>query len=170
MDVEIDDGDPLGAVGRLGVPRSDGCVVEEAEAHRVGDFGMVAGGAGRDKGVANLPAHYFIDGEKRAAGRSQRRLIAARRHRGIWIDRSQTLLWRRDADRFDIVLGMDPGDGRKVGARGEIARQHLVRLALQGALDRAQPVGPLRMALAHLVRQASRVTDDEGSHGITCPA
>ena len=60
---------------------------------------------------------------------------------------------------------MDPGDGVKVGARGEVARQHLIRLALQRALDRAQSVGPLGMALAHLVRQAGRVTDDERGHG-----
>ena len=61
---------------------------------------------------------------------------------------------------------MDPGDGRKVGAWREIARQYLIGLAFQGALDRTQSVGPLGMALAHLVRQAGWVTDDERGHDL----
>ena len=77
-----------------------------------------------------------------------------------------TLFRRRGADRFDIVPGMDAGDRRKVGARGEVARQHLIGLALERALDRAQPIGTLGMALAHLMRQAGRVTDDERSQGV----
>ena len=78
MDVEIDDRHPLGAVRRLGVARGDRGVVEEAEAHRVRGFGVMARRAGCDKGVANLAAHDLIDGEDRAAGRSQRGFVAAR--------------------------------------------------------------------------------------------
>ena len=42
MNVEIDDRDALGAVDRLGMACGDGGVVEEAEAHRRRDFGMMA--------------------------------------------------------------------------------------------------------------------------------
>ena len=63
MHVEIDDRDPFGAVGRLGVARGDGRVVEEAEAHRGRDFGVVPRRARRDEGVANLAADHFVDGE-----------------------------------------------------------------------------------------------------------
>ena len=59
---------------------------------------------------------------------------------------------------------MNSRDGRKVGARGEVARQHLKHFALERPLDRPQPVGALGMALAHLVRQAGGVTDDERGH------
>ncbi len=43
VDVEIDDGDALDAMGRLGVPGGDRRVVEEAEAHRRRRLGVVAG-------------------------------------------------------------------------------------------------------------------------------
>ena len=165
MDVEIHDRDPLGAMRRLGVARGDRGVVEEAEAHRVRDLGVMAWRAGRDEGVANLAAHHLVDGEDRAAGRAQRGFVAAGRHRRVRIDRRQTLLRRRRADRFDVVLRMDARDRGKVGARREIARQHLKRLALERPFDRPQPVGPLGMALAHLVREAGGMRDDERGHG-----
>ena len=59
---------------------------------------------------------------------------------------------------------MNPRDRGEVGARRDVARQHLKRLALKRAFDRAQAVGPLGMAFAHVVRQAGRVTDEERGH------
>ena len=56
---------------------------------------------------------------------------------------------------------MDARDCREVGARRGIARQHLKRLALERALDRAQAVRPLGMTLAHLMREAGGVRNDE---------
>ena len=56
---------------------------------------------------------------------------------------------------------MDAGDRGKVGARRGIARQHLKRLALERAFDRAQAIGPLGMALAHVMREARGMRDDE---------
>ena len=44
----------------------------------------------------------------------------------------------------------------KVGARRGIARQHLKRLALERPFDRTQAVGPLGMALAHVVARGRR--------------
>ena len=161
MDVEIHDRDPLGAVRRLGVARGDGGVIEEAETHRGRDFGVMPGRAGRDKSVASLAAHHLVDGEDRASRGAKRGLERARRHRRVGVDRDQALLRRGRADRIDVILRMDARDRRKVGARRGVARQQLKRLSLERALDRAQAVGPLGMALAHLVREASGVRDEE---------
>ena len=114
-----------------------------------------------DEGVANLAAHHFVDGEDGAAGRTQRGFVGARRHRRVRVDRGQALFRRRRADRFDVVFRMNPRDRGKVGARRGVARQHLKGLALKRAFDRAQAVGPLGMAFAHVVRQAGGVRDDE---------
>jgi len=78
MDVEIDDGDTADAELALRMARADGRVVEEAEAHRPADFGVVAGGAGRDEGVVGAAHHHGLDGGDRAPGRAQHRLQAAR--------------------------------------------------------------------------------------------
>ena len=161
VDVEIHDRDALGAMRFLRVPGGDGGVVEEAEAHRVCDFGVMSGRAGRDKSVANLAAHHLVDREDRASSRAKRGLERARRHGSVRVDRGQALLRRRRADRFDVILRMDARDCREVGARRGIARQHLKRLALERALDRAQAVRPLGMTLAHVMREAGGVRDDE---------
>ena len=125
MDVEIDDRDALGAVDRLRVACGDGGVVEEAEAHRGRDFGVMTRRARGDEGVADLAAHHFVDREDGAAGRAQRGLERAGRHRGVLVDGRQPLLRRRRADRLDIVERMNAFDGGEVGARRGVARQHL---------------------------------------------
>ena len=68
---------------------------------------------------------------------------------------------RRRADRFDIVERMDARDRRNLGARRDVARQHLEDLALQGPLDRAQTVRLFGMSLAHVMRQTRGVGDEE---------
>ena len=170
MDVEIHDRDALGAMRFLRVPGGDGDVVEEAEAHRGRDLGVMAGRAGRDESVANPAAHHLVDREDRASRGAQRGLERARRHRRVRIEGGPALPRRRVADRLDVFLRMDARDRRKVGARRGVARQHLKRLALERALDRTQPIGPLGMALAHLVREAGGVRDDERGPRFSRPA
>ena len=162
VDVEIHDRDALGAVRRLGVPRGDGGVVEEAEAHRGRDLGVMSGRAGRDEGVADLAAHHLVDREDRASRGAKRGLEGARRHGRVLVEGGQAVLRRRRPDRLDVLLRVDARDRGKIGARRGVARQHLKRLALERAFDRAQAVGPLGMALAHVVREAGGVGDDEG--------
>ena len=55
MDVEIDHRGAADAVFALGVARGDRGVVEEAEAHRLADLGMMAGRPHRDERIAMLP-------------------------------------------------------------------------------------------------------------------
>ena len=151
MDVEIHDRDPLGPMRGLGVARGDGRVIEEAEAHRGRDLGVMAGRAGRDESVANLAAHHLVDGEDGAARGAKRGLEGARRHQRVRIEGGPAVLGRSRADRLDVVLRMDARDRCLVGERRGIARQHLKRFALERPFDRTQAVGPLGMALAHVV-------------------
>ena len=161
MDVEIHDRHALGAVRFLRVPSGDGGIVEEAEAHGRRDFGVMSGRPGRDERVANLAAHHLIDREDRAPRGAKRGLVRARRHQCVRIERGEAVLGRRRPDGLDVIVRMDAGDRGEVGARRGVARQHLKRLALKRPFDRAQAVGPLGMALAHIVREARGVRDDE---------
>jgi hypothetical protein len=54
MDVEVDDGDALGAMVRPGVVGCDRGGVEQAEAHGLVALGMVAGRAGGAEHVVEL--------------------------------------------------------------------------------------------------------------------
>ena len=56
---------------------------------------------------------------------------------------------------------MNARDRGIVGARRDVARQRLKRLALERAFDRPHAVGPLGMALAHVVFEAGGVRDEE---------
>ena len=80
MDVEVHDRNALGAMGRLGVTRGNGGVVEKAEAPRHRGFRMVAWRPGGDESVSRPPGHHLVDGENGSAGRSQRGLEGAGRH------------------------------------------------------------------------------------------
>ncbi len=61
MDVEIDDGDPLGAVFALRLAGHDGDGVDEAEAHRRLALGVVAGRAHGAEGVLGLAQRDRIE-------------------------------------------------------------------------------------------------------------
>ena len=61
VDVEIDDGDALGAVLALRVTRRDRHVVEQAKAHRPRGERVMAARAYRHEGVGGLAAHHRID-------------------------------------------------------------------------------------------------------------
>ena len=154
MDVEIHDRDALGAMRFLRVPRGDGRVVEEAEAHRGRDLGVMAGRAGRDESVARPAAHHLVDREDGAARGAKRGIEGPWRHKGVGVERDPAGFWRRLPDRVDINLRMNAGDRGIVGERRFVSREHLKRLALERAFNRAHPVGPLGMALAHVVFEA----------------
>ena len=123
MHVEIDDGRAFGAVAVLRVARRDRGVVEQAEAHRPRRLGVMAGRANGDEGVVRLLVHHLVDRVHGAAGAAQRRLEAARRHRGVGVDVHQALLRRGVADRLDVVHRVGEGDDLERCARRLLARQ-----------------------------------------------
>ena len=161
MHVEIDDGRALGAVLSLRVARGDRGAVEQAEAHRPRRLGVVAGRAHGDEGIVDLAAHHLVDRFHAAADRAQRRLEAARRHRGVGIEPHHAFLGRGVADRLDVIHRMAERDDLGRRHRRLLARQRLELLVLERLLDGAQAVRPLGMADRRLVFEAGGVGEEE---------
>ena len=165
MHVEIDDGRALGAVTLLRVARRDGDIVEQAEAHRPRRLGVMAGRADGDKGIRCLLVHHFVHRQHAAADAAQRRLEAARRHRGVGVELHQAFLGRGVADRLHVFHRMHQRDGLERRARRLDARQRLEALVLKRLLDGTQPVGALGMAERRLVIEAGGMGDEQRGHG-----
>ena len=164
VDIEVDDGDALGAVLALRMARRDRHIVEQAKTHRPRGERMMAARTDRYEGVGGPAAHHRIDRMHRAADGAQRRLEASRRHRGVRVQPNKTLLRGRVAKRGHVVERVNQGDGLEACGRRLLADQRLEGLVGERSLDRAQPVGPLRMAGRSEVEQASRMADEERRH------
>ena len=76
----------------------------------------------------------------------KRRLETARRHRGVGVEMHDALLRRGVAELLDVIHRMAQRDGLERRRRRLDARERLKFFRLERALDRAQPIGPLRMA------------------------
>ena len=147
MDVEIDDRGALGAVLALGVARRDRGVVEQAEAHRPRGLGVVAGRADGDEGVGR-PCRSSPR-RPRAPRRRRARSAASKLPGDIEVSASIcTMPCCGVASRtaVDVVHRMAERDGLESCGRRFDADQRLESVGRQRALDRAQPVRPLRMA------------------------
>ena len=68
-------------------------------------------------------------------------------------------------NRPHVVERMHQRDGVELRSRRLLAHQWLEAVGGQRALDRAQPVGPLRMAGRGEVLQAGGMADEERGHG-----
>ena len=163
--VEIHDRDPLQAVPLLRMARRDRRIVEQAETHRPRGLGMVAGRAHR---------HERIGG---ALCRSPRRPPAWRRRPRAAPPRSCRATWwcRRRAAPAPASASpprsrsRNRADGRARWSRSwragaSIAGEVLELLLLERLLDRAQAIGPLRMAGRRQVVETGRVGDEQGGH------
>lgn len=111
MDIEIDHGDSLQPPRGAGVRGGDRDVVEQAEAHRTGGLGMVAGGTDSDEGVLDSTGKHLVHRQYRAAGSEGSGAGAAMADRRVGI-KLQTVarLRLQGKDRFDIGLRMNARD------------------------------------------------------------
>ena len=166
MHVEIDDGRARDAVFALGVARGDGDVVEEAEAHRLADLGVVAGRAHRDEGVAMLARHHGFGRRDRAADAAHHRFPRARRHRGVAIDIDQSAGRRDVAQLGDVVLVVAERDEVEIALRRLVAHQELEALMRQRLLHRAQAVGPFGVSGRRDVVEAGLVGEEKRTHQV----
>ena len=164
MDVEVDDRGARDAVMVLRIARRDGGIVEQAEAHRPRDLGVMAGRARRDEGIRRLLRHHFVDGVHRAARRAQRRLEAAGRHRGVGVEPHHAFLGRRLADLQDVFHRMAERDGLERRRRRLDAHQRVEFFGRKRARNGAQPVGPLRMAERREMVETGRMGDEQSGH------
>jgi hypothetical protein len=166
MHVEIHDGDALGVVRLLRMARRDRGVVEQAEAHRGRGLGMVARRARRHERVRGPAGHHLVDRERGAAGRAHHGFERAGRHRGVGIDPHHALARRGIAHILDVVHRMRERDRLERRHRRLLAHQPLKLFLLQHALDRAQPIRPLGVALRGEMIQTGGMAEQEGRHAV----
>ena len=171
MDVEVEDGDPLDAVFRLGVAGADGDVVEQAEAAGNVGRGVVAGRTDRGESRPDPAFHHRLDAGHRGAGGAQHGFGAALAHHGVAVDMDMLAGPGPDAeDRLDIVLRMNARQLlHRGGGRGEADQAGKGRV-VEGRQDGAQPVGPLGMVGAGVVLEERRMAHQKGRHGLSSSA
>src|SRR5882672_6825489 len=164
MNVEVDESGAVDAVALLSVARRDGRVVEQTKPHGSRSLSVVTGWTRSDKGVRDAAGHHLVDGVGTAAGRAQRGLEAARRHRGVSVDLNQAAGGRRIVKSGDIVHRMAERDGVEIGRRRVGTDQALELVACKDSLDRSQPIRPFRMARRRQMIEAGRMRYKERRH------
>jgi hypothetical protein len=164
MHVEIDDGDALGAMRRLGVTGGDGDVVDKAEAHRIAHARVMAGRARCDKGRVGFAAHHFVHSGDGAARRTPDGFERRGAHDRIAVERGIGLARLRFFERGEITFRMDALERLYRRARRVDARKKLERFRLEFALNCAQPVRALRMTRAHFMEEAAFMREEKGFH------
>ena len=152
MHVEIDDGDTFGAVHDLGVAGGDGGCVEEAEAHRCGHFGMMAGRSHRHEGVAVAAVHHAVHGMGRATDGMHQGGPGAGAHDGVaMVEGNAAVLGRGLFDRVEIARWMNPGDHLGLAPRRLVAHEGIEARVGHHLMDGAQPFRPFGMARTRIM-------------------
>ena len=119
------------------------------------------GGRVATKALSTRRVDDLVDGEGRPAGRAQRRLEGAGRHRGVGIELDRALARAGALDRLDVVERMDPRQRLDRDARRGVAREKLERFVFERLIDGAQSLRPFGMAFAHVVRGACRMRHEQ---------
>ena len=154
VDIEVDYRHPVNAVCRTGVHGANGHIVEQAEAHRLGRFGMMAGWPDRAKGVGHPAGHHRIDSGAKRAGGAQGSLAGGRTQRGIRIDLADAGERHSREQFLDEFYRVNPGNLFDGSGRGLAPVERRESRRLQGCQNRGQPGGALRMVIAHIVGKA----------------
>jgi hypothetical protein len=166
MHVEIDDGRALDAVFALRMARGNRDIVEEAEAHRLADLGVMAGRAHCDEGIAVLAVHHRFGRRHRTADAAHHRFPRARGHRGVAVD-IDLAAGRRDVTKLgDVILVVAERDEIEIALRRQVARQELETLNRQRFLHRAQAVGSFRVSRRRDVVEAGLVGKEKRAHQV----
>ena len=84
--IEVDDGDALEPVALARVPGGDGDVVQQAEAHRLGRAGVMAGRAHGAEGGGNVSGEHRVGGGEAGACRLPGGVERAGAEKGVHID------------------------------------------------------------------------------------
>src|SRR4051795_5269210 len=110
VNVEIDHRDAGNAMDLPRLLRPDRDIVEQAEAHGLGRFGVMARWAGGAERVARFPRHDGIDGGADGASGTQRRLAGTGRQDRVVVQLGMTLARDRCQYPLDVQNGMDAGE------------------------------------------------------------
>ena len=153
---------------RAGVQRADGDVVEQAEAHCLVAFGMVARRADGTKGIVEALVRHQIDGIDHRPRSPERRLGRARAHDGVGVNMdvmfAYGLFRERAQDAVHEPRGMNPEQILARGLARLAAHQILERLLLQAVQHGPQPVGTFGMARWGLMVEAGWMADQTCRH------
>ena len=166
VNVEIDDGDALGAVQLLRVTRGDGGGVEEAEAHRRGEsrHGGRAGASRRRHfwrcRSSHNPPHASC--RRRHASASPRfpELMTV----SPWSSATLPVLRHGLFDRVEVARRVNPGDHLGFAPWRLVTHEGVEAGIGHRRADGPHPLRPLRMARAGVMVEAGRMRDEKRAH------
>ncbi len=157
MHIEIHDRDALRAVHGDGVTRGHGGVVEKAEAHGRGAFGVVAGRTHGHEGVVHVAAHDFVHRLAGSADGVESGLQRPGTHGGVAVETGETVARGGLFQRLDVELGMN-AQGHFAGASiGLPANQRHELFVFENAFDDAHAIRPFGMTGSIVVIEPGRM-------------
>jgi hypothetical protein len=168
VEIPIDDAHAPDA-GRPQRRRRDGDVVEEAEAHRAGVLGVMAGRAHEREAVVDLAGADGVAEIDEAAGGEARRIVRLRRRGGVGVEHDACMACGRRhpchvarvVDARELVRGG--------GARADVREARGIAPPIE---QDAQPIGALGMPAARIVREHAIVEHQPraAGHAATIPS
>src|SRR4051812_16839565 len=164
MHVEIDHRNAADAMDLARLLRPDGDIVEQAEAHGLGDLGVVAGRAGGAEGIARFPRHDSIDRSTDGAGGAQGGLAGTGRQDRVVVQFDMAFPRDRGKHALDVGDGMDSGQLFDLGAGRHPAIEEMEGLTLKRRQHGLQPLGAFRMSDAGIVLDAGGMAEKGGIH------
>lgn len=164
VDVEIDDADAPGPRG-LGGANAYGHAGEEAEAHGLFGFGVVAGRTHCAEGAVGLAGEDGADGLDGGPGGQPRGAQAAGGHGRVGVELAAALRRFTRDDSVDVALRMD---AEEVGVGHLLGGAAVYSEAVQGLEHGGQARGTLRVSVAVVVGQHVGVGEEEDAHGRLC--
>jgi len=127
------------------VERTDGDVVEQAEAHRHRGLGMVPRRAHGAEGVARLARHHGIHRGDDGASRAQRGLARSRAQRRVGVERMPAGGRHRAHHALHVGLRVDQHQAMVLGARRLAALERAEGRRRQGREHRLEALRALRV-------------------------
>ena len=164
MDVPVDDRDPFGAMRLLCVARGDRGVVEQAEAHRLVAFGVMAGRAGGHEHIVGPAGEDVVNRRVGGADGGQRGFPALRTGRGVGVDPGNAGLGNARAHAVKKLAGMREQHQFGVGRVGLDPLEAGEALVIENLGDGPQPVGALGMAGWRNVFEVDRMAVESRGH------
>jgi hypothetical protein len=158
--VEIDHGNSPQPVFGARMQSPHGHIVEDAEPHRLGGFGMVARRAHGGKHIARLAAAHGIHACDHGACRAQGGVFGTGRDDRVAVDLMAAHGRNGAQHRLDEGARMHKAQSVVGGARSRHAHQPGKRRIVEGRQHRLQAARIFRMMVARIVVETRRMRDE----------